>query len=97
VKTVHLFPTSRVMEQWIDANHKQFKDAGWKHVSLTLYRHPNESEYHLLVATHRGAVDSLRGVTYDEVKVEGPWTDNLIELHDAAMMCVRPKGIKCEP
>lgn len=92
--TVHLFSSSKVRDFWIHQNHRMLISEGWKGLSVSLYRHPDEREIRLIVASNRRSSDELRGITIHEVEVHGPWTDNLIELHDAALMCVRPKETK---
>ncbi len=87
---VHLFSNSKVMERWIFDSHRHLEAQGWKHISQKLFRNGAGDQYRLVVAS-RKSVDEVRGITIDKLEVEGPWTDDLIRLHDAAMLNVRPE------
>lgn len=88
--TLHLFGSMLAKTDWEYRNHAVMLGGGWSRRSGALYTHPRGDEYHLFPALSRHSAERLRGMVVDHLKVDGPWTTALYELHEIAKCMVRP-------
>lgn len=82
-----LFGNYHALEAWCIEHRADFE--GWNKSRTKIWK--DDSEVLLVSAGHAGCEQQIRGRIYDDIEIQGPYSEHMVRAIDTARMCLRRK------